>query len=192
MKSTLSFGDGNSFSWRLIWWAVYAAAFGVTEAALVVYVRQLLGYPPGLDYAEIWAARGESLSYTAMSRELYDRGLYPVEIAREAGTMLLLFGAAMAAGRTWRERWGIFWYTFALWDLTYYLYLVWFIGFPRSLSAVDVYFLIPITWYGPVWFPVCVVMPVLALLGVRLMRTSSISLQRAGEVGTPGSPEPVS
>lgn len=160
----------NSLRWRLCWWAVYAAAFGVTEAAVVVYVRQLLGYPPGLDYAQIWAARGEALSYTAMSREMYNRGLYPVEIAREAGTILLLVGAAMAAGRTWRERWGIFWYTFALWDLTYYLYLVWFIGFPRSLDAVDVYFLIPITWYGPVWFPVCVVMPALMLLGVWLLR----------------------
>lgn len=173
-----SSGKYNSLVWRLFWWAVYAAAFGVTEAALVVYVRQLLGYPPGLDYAEIWAARGESLSYTAMSRELYNRGLYPVEIAREAGTMILLFGAAMAAGQTWRERWGIFWYTFALWDLTYYLYLVWFIGFPRSLSAVDVYFLIPITWYGPVWFPVCVVMPALTILGVWLIRSPSAHAEK--------------
>jgi hypothetical protein len=163
----------NNFRWRLFWWTVFAAAFGVTESALVVYVRQLLGYPPGLDYAQIWAARGETLSLWAMSRELQERGLYPVEIAREAGTIFLLIGAAMAAGRTARERWGIFWYTFAIWDLTYYLYLVWFIGFPRSLNAIDVYFLIPITWYGPVWFPVCVVMPALAFLGIWLMRSVS-------------------
>ena len=151
----------NPFVWRLVWWTVYAAAFGVTESALVVYVRQLLGYPHGRDYAEIWAAQGRSLAHYTMSQELQNRGLYGIEIAREAGTILLLAGAAMAAGRTWRERWGIFCFTFAVWDLTYYAYLVAFIGFPRSLASVDVYFLIPITWYGPVWFPVCVVMPLL-------------------------------
>lgn len=154
---------------RLFWWTVYAAAFGVTEAALVVYVRKLLGYPAGLDYAQIWAMRGETLSWQAMSKEFKESGLLSVELAREAGTILLLVGAAMAAGRSWRERWGIFWYTFAIWDLTYYLYLLWFIGFPKSLMSIDVYFLIPITWYGPVWFPVCVVMPALAALGIYLI-----------------------
>ena len=150
-------------SYRLFWWTVFAAAFGVTESALVVYVRQLLGYPTGLDYAQIGTA-------VTMGRELANHGLYRVEIAREAGTILLLVGAAMASGHNWRERWGIFCYTFALWDLTYYAYLIAFIGFPHSLTAIDVYFLIPITWYGPVWFPVCVVMPVLAAVGVWLLR----------------------
>jgi len=108
----------NGFVWRVVWWGIFAAAFGLTESALVVYVRRLLGYAPGLDYAQIWAARGEALSLFSMSRELQSRGLYGVEIAREAGTIGLLVGAAMAAGATWRERWGIFCYTFAVWDLT--------------------------------------------------------------------------
>jgi len=165
----------NSFRWRLCWWAVFAAAFGVTEAAVVVYVRQLLGYPVGADYAEIWAARGQTLSVSAFAGELGIRGVFGVEIAREAGTIGLLFGAAMAAGRSARERFGIFCYTFALWDLTYYAYLLAFIGFPRSLTSIDVYFLIPITWYGPVWFPVCVVMPALLWLGTSLMRPTTAS-----------------
>ncbi|MBC8140430.1 MAG: hypothetical protein H7Y38_03200 [Armatimonadetes bacterium] len=163
--------EENSFRWRLFWWMVFAAAFGVTEAALVVYVRQLLGYPVGLDYAEIWAKRAQTLSVFAMGDELKARHLFGVELAREAGTIVLLVGAAMAAGRSARERFGVFCYTFALWDLTYYAYLIAFIGFPRSLTAIDVYFLIPITWYGPVWFPVCVVMPALLAAGVWLMRS---------------------
>lgn len=175
----------NSLRWRLFWWAVFAAAFGVTEAAVVVYVRQLLGYPVGVDYAEIWEARKQTLSVFAMGNELRARGLFGVELAREAGTIVLLFGAAMAAGKSARERFGVFCYTFALWDLTYYAYLLAFIGFPRSLAATDIYFLIPITWYGPVWFPVCVVMPALLWLGVICLRPAKAS------VPTPVDPERV-
>ncbi|MDX1932384.1 MAG: hypothetical protein SFU56_07250 [Capsulimonadales bacterium] len=154
---------------RIIWWIVFATAFGMTEAALVVNVRHLLGWEDGLDYAQLFAARGMSLDSGAFTRLFRERQLLPLEIAREAATILLLVGAAMAAGTSWRERWGIFWLTFAVWDLTYYLFLKVFIDFPRSLNAIDVYFLIPITWYGPVWFPVCVVMPALTLLGLRLL-----------------------
>ena len=91
-----------------------------------------------------------------------------IEQAREIATLVLLAGAGMAAGRTWREKWGIFWWTFAVWDISYYAYLFVLIGFPRRLSAVDVYFLVPITWYGPVWFPLCVVMPGLMVLALWL------------------------
>lgn len=155
---------------RIFWWVVYATAFGVTEAALVVYVRKLLGWEPGADYAELFRARGLALDSAAFTHLFREQGLLGLEVAREAGTILLLIGAAMAAGRTWRERWGLFWLTFAVWDLTYYLFLFLFIGFPQSLLATDVYFLIPITWYGPVWFPVCVVMPALTLWGLYLVR----------------------
>ena len=158
----------NERAYRIFWWTVYAAAFGLTEAVLVVYVRRMLGMAPGLDYAQIWAGRGLTLTSDAFSTEFHREGLLKLETLREAGTIFLLVGAAMAAGRSWRERWGIFLYTFAVWDLSYYLYLALLIGFPRSLLATDVYFLIPITWYGPVWFPVLVVMPAIAAVGIRL------------------------
>lgn len=158
---------------KLFWWCVYATAFGLTEAALVVYVRKLLGWEPGLDYRELFAAHGMSLDSGAFTRYFRSQGLLEVEWAREAGTIFLLVGAAMAAGRTLREQFGLFLLTFAVWDLTYYLFLLIFIGFPRSLFATDVYFLIPITWYGPVWFPVCVVMPTLVIWGLWLINTST-------------------
>lgn len=158
--------------WSVFWWMVFGTAFGLTEAALVVYVRKLLGWEPGLDYAELFAARGMALDSAAFTRLFREQGLLGLEVAREAGTILLLVGAAMAAGQTWRQRWGLFLLTFAAWDLTYYLFLYLFIGFPRSLAATDVYFLIPITWYGPAWFPVCVVMPALLITGLRLLAGS--------------------
>jgi hypothetical protein len=155
----------------IFWWFVFATAFGATEAALVVYVRRLLGWEVGLDYRELLTARGMTLDATAFTRLFHQEGLLKLETARETGTIFLLVGAAMAAGRTWRERWGVFWLTFSIWDLTYYLFLKLFIDFPRTLNATDVYFLIPITWYGPVWFPVCIVMPLLLILGLWLLLT---------------------
>lgn len=154
---------------RLFWWCVYATAFGLTEAALVVYVRKLLGWEPGFDYQELFAARGMTLDSGAFTRYFQQQGLLNVEWAREAGTIFLLIGAAMAAGKTIRERTGLFLLTFAVWDLTYYLFLYLFIGFPRTLFATDVYFLIPITWYGPSWFPICVVMPFLIIVALRML-----------------------
>jgi hypothetical protein len=154
---------------RLLWWILYAAAFGLTEAALVAYVRRYLGWEPGYDYREIFTMRGLRLDSAAFSRLFREHGILNLEMAREVGTILLLVGAAMAAGRTWRERCGLFLLTFAVWDLAYYAFLYLLIGFPRSLLATDVYFMIPIAWYGPVWFPVCVVMPALVALSLRLL-----------------------
>ena len=165
---------------KLFWWCVYATAFGVTEAALVVYVRKLLGWEPGLDYRELFAARGMTLDSGVFTRYFQEQGLLTVEWAREAGTILLLVGAAMAAGKTLREQLGLFLLTFAVWDLAYYLFLYLFIGFPRTLMATDVYFLIPITWYGPAWFPICVVMPLLILFAMRLLKAGDPPTERPG------------
>ena len=77
-------------------------------------------------------------------------GILGIEVTREIATLALLAAAACASGRTGRERVGLFGFTFALWDLSYYVYLVVWIGFPRSLGDTDLYFLVPIAWYGPV------------------------------------------
>lgn len=154
---------------RLVWWTLFAAAFGYIEASVVVYLRKLLGMPVGMDYPAIMAARGQTLNTASFSRLMREQNVLSLELGREIATLTLLFSAAWAAGRTMRERWGLFGYTFAVWDLTYYLYLAVWIGFPRSLGATDVYFLVPIPWYGPVWFPVLVAMPALLLASLTLL-----------------------
>lgn len=172
----------------LFGWIVFATAFGLTEAALVVYVRRALGMPPGLDYREVWAVLrpGEALTSAAFLALFRTQGLLGLEWAREAGTLLLLLGAAVAAGRSRRERAGIFLFTFAVWDLSYYAWLRLFIGFPRGLGDTDIYFLIPTAWLGPVWFPVCVVMPALMLLGGRLVRGTPWKRQKRRAPDRPG------
>lgn len=160
-------------SWaRIFWWTVFSAAFGFVEAMIVVYLRKATGMAPGLDYPAIFAARGAEFSSSGIAAELRRWNVYPIEVGREAATLLLLFAAAWAGGRATREKWGLFLFTFAVWDLTYYLWLVLLVGFPRSLFDTDIYYLIPLAWYGPVWFPVLIVMPALLVLSLWLLRPS--------------------
>jgi hypothetical protein len=167
---------------RLFWWTVFAASFGYVEAAVVVYLRRATGMAPGLDYPAIFAARHAPFHSAGIFAELRRQGALDIEFGRELATLLLLFGAAWAAGRTLRERCGIFGFTFAVWDLTYYLYLVLWIGFPRSLQDTDIYFLIPIASYGPVWFPVLLCMPLILAASLWLMRAPQGQTGMSGAV----------
>ena len=155
---------------RLFWWTVFAASFGYVEAAVVVYLRRATGMSPSLDYPAIFAARHAPFHSTGILAEMRRQGTLEIELGREVATLLLLLGAAWAAGSTRRERCGIFGYTFAVWDLTYYLYLALWIDFPRSLKDIDIYFLIPTASYGPVWFPVLVCMPLILVASVYVIR----------------------
>lgn len=146
---------------RILGWTLFAASFGYAEAALVVYLRRLMGEGDGLDYRQIFALKHLAFSSSSIAQDMARHGFLTLERSREIATLLLLAGAAWGGGRSTRERWAIFLYTFALWDETYYLFLMPWTGFPRSLMSTDLYFLVPWAWYGPVWFPVLVVMPVL-------------------------------
>jgi hypothetical protein len=163
----------KTFWTRLFWWTLYAAAFGYVEALVVVYIRRLTGMAPSLDYHELWVAKHLAWNGASIIAEMRRLGVYPTEYGREIATLLLLLGPAVAAGRTGWERLALFLYTFAVWDETYYLWLKLWTGFPQSLAATDIYFLVPIAWYGPVWFPVVVVMPLLIALSLWLLRRPS-------------------
>ena len=163
-------------SWKtLLWWGLYAAAFGYVEALVVVYIRRLGGMPLGLDYPTIWAGRHLAWNGVTIISEMRRLGVYGTEYGREIATLLLLLGPAMAAGRSGRERLGLYLFTFAVWDETFYLWLKLWTGFPMSLASTDIYFLVPIAWYGPVWFPVLVVMPTLIAISFRLLSSRSSS-----------------
>ena len=175
----------NKFWIRLLWWTLYAAAFGYVEALVVVYIRRLGAFPPGLDYPAVWAARHLAWSGAAIVGEMRRMGTYDTEYGREIATLLLLLGPAMAAGRTGRERLGLYLFTFAIWDETYYLWLKLWTGFPQTLTATDVYFLVPIAWYGPVWFPVLVVMPALIMISLRLFASQPLASPPASSAPLP-------
>lgn len=137
--------------------ALFGIAFGFVEASVVVYLRAAVGLLPGY---------GGTLSDVArLSADIYQqaqvlnelpRSLLSVEFFREASTLVMLVSVAFIAAKSLRERSALFIWTFAAWDITYYVGLWATVRWPSSLSSPDVLFLIPVPWFSQVWFPLLV------------------------------------
>jgi hypothetical protein len=125
---------------RLSLLAVFGIAMAHLEGVVVVYLRKALGL---LD----------SESNKESVDKFPKRYLY-IEMTREAATIIMLLAIAYLAGTTWLERGIFFLWTFAFWDLFYYLSLYILIKWPPTLKTIDVLFLIPVPWIAPVWFPI--------------------------------------
>jgi hypothetical protein len=136
----------------LPWCALFAIAFGVVEGAVVVYLRELY-YPQGFGFP---------------LREMPVR-IAVTEVIREAATLLLLLGVAMAAERRAVRRFAVYAFCFGVWDLTYYAALKAFLGWPPGLLTWDILFLIPLPWSGPVLAPVLVSLALIAA-GVAILK----------------------
>jgi len=86
---------------------------------------------------------------------------------REAATIIMLLTVAYISATNWKQRIGAFLITFAFWDIFYYIFLKYLTGWPKSLFDIDVYFLIPVPWIGPVITPIIIFM-ILAIIGTKL------------------------
>jgi hypothetical protein len=150
--------EGLRLTWRrLIVIAGFAAAFGFVEAAVVVYLRAAVGLLPGYQGTLADVQRSSANSYQqAKSIAQFPQSLFTVEVLREAATIVMLVTLALLAAPKSRERWAIFLWTFAWWDLTYYAGLWATVRWPSSLTDLDVLFLIPVPWVSQVWFPILV------------------------------------
>lgn len=125
---------------KLFLLAVFGIAMAHLEGVVVVYLRKALGM---LDSE----SNRESLEKIAPS-------YLKIEMTREAATIIMLVVIAYLVGSTWLERGIFFLWTFAFWDLVYYLSLYVLIKWPPTLKTIDVLFLIPKPWIAPVWFPI--------------------------------------
>ena len=112
---------------------------GFLETAVVIYMRDLL-YPEGFTFPLVPIP--SSLAVT--------------EILRELATLIMLLTIAIISGKSFSQRFAWFIYTFAIWDIFYYVFLKLMIAWPESLLTWDILFLIPTTWTGPVLSPVIV------------------------------------
>ena len=161
---------------QLIVAALFAISFGFVEAAVVIYLRAAVGLLPGY---------GGTLSDVArLSADLYQRApsegelpasLLTVEVVREAATMLMLLCVVFLVVQARRQRWGMFLWVFALWDLSYYVGLWFTVRWPSSLTTTDVLFLIPVPWISQVWFPILV--STLTLAAVFLARKDRVHME---------------
>ncbi len=120
----------------LLWISLFSIAMGYLESSVVVYLREIL-YPAG--FAFPLAPISSRLAVT--------------EICREAATLVMLVGAGILTGRTRTEKFAFFLYSFALWDIFYYVFLKLLLNWPDSFFTWDILFLIPLTWTGPVLAP---------------------------------------
>lgn len=120
--------------------AIFGIAMAHLEGVVVVYLRKALGMLDSESNKE--------------SVEKFPKRYLNIEMTREAATIIMLVVIAYLAGTTWIERGVFFLWTFAFWDLFYYLSLYILIKWPPTLKTIDVLFLIPVPWIAPVWFPI--------------------------------------
>ena len=132
-----------------LWLTLFSIAMAFLETSVVVYLRKLY-YPEGFNFP----------------LKMLDKDIAIVELFRELATLVMLLGAGFIAGRSKTEKFGLFLYSFAIWDIFYYIFLKITLNWPESLFTWDVLFLIPTTWVGPVIAPVIVslIMIVFAVL----------------------------
>lgn len=135
----------------LFYSAALGIAFGYGEAAAVVYLRGAAGLLNSMDRLV------EATAYqpTGIFAEL-PYNLLATEIFREATTLLMLLFATLISTRDKFSRWAIFFWIFAFWDIFYYIFLKFLIGWPQSFTSQDILFLIPVPWYSQVWYPILI------------------------------------
>ncbi|MCF8359081.1 MAG: hypothetical protein K9H26_10005 [Prolixibacteraceae bacterium] len=107
------------------------------ESAIVVYIRYI-AYPEGFDFPLQPIVKSLALT----------------ELLREVFSMIMLGSVACLISRNRMERFAWFIYNFAVWDIFYYIFLKLLLNWPESVFTMDILFLIPVIWTGPVLAPV--------------------------------------
>lgn len=123
----------------IIWLTVFSIAMGFLETSVVVFLRKLY-YPEGFKFPLIPVTRD----------------IATTEFFREIATIIMLIGAGVMAGKNSIQRFVFFLYSFAIWDIFYYVFLKVLLNWPESLFTWDILFLVPVPWVGPVIAP-CIV-----------------------------------
>ncbi|NTW23584.1 MAG: hypothetical protein HGA37_02700 [Lentimicrobium sp.] len=115
---------------------IFSIAMGFMESALVVYLRTIY-YPTGFCFPLV----------------PLDPLILKTELLREAATLIMLISIATIAGKGFIQKFVFFLFCFAIWDIFYYIFLKLLIDWPSSLLTMDILFLIPVPWIGPVLAP---------------------------------------
>ena len=135
--------------------ALFGIAMAHLEGVTVVYLRKALGL--------------NDLQSNEELLEKFTKNYIFIEKTREAATILMLVILALLVGKTWLDMVVVFLWTFAFWDLFYYLSLYVLTKWPPNLAAIDVLFLIPRPWIAPVWVPIGISSIVITTIAVLLL-----------------------
>ena len=124
---------------KIGWLTLFSIAMGYLESAVVIYLREIY-YPSGFAFP-----------INPLSGNI---GL--TEVLRETATVLMLLSVGFLAGNNSRQRFAVFIFCFAVWDIFYYVFLKALVHWPESFLTWDLLFLIPLAWTGPVIAPLIV------------------------------------
>ncbi len=122
---------------RLLWLTLFSISMGLLESAIVIYLREHY-YPEGF----------------AFPLKIVSRTIALTEFFREVATLIMLIAVGYLTGKNFIQRFSFFIYSFAIWDISYYVFLFVIIGWPSSYFTWDVLFLLPTMWTGPVIAPI--------------------------------------
>ncbi len=156
-------GSGISRKHRVILLvSLFAIAFGLVEASVVVYLRHLLStgfnHQTHVNKEDVLAAvPGIAFlePHTAIEI-LRNASILRVEQFREVATIIMLTSVALLAGNNRKQKLAYFLLAFGLWDIFYYVFLRLVIGWPTSFRSQDIFFLLPVPWAGPVIAPLVI------------------------------------
>lgn len=112
---------------------------GFLETAVVVYLRELY-YPAGFNFPIVPTSNLVLVT----------------ELGRELATLIMLLAIGIIAGKNFPQRFVFYLYSFAIWDIFYYVFLKLLLNWPSSLLTWDILFLLPAPWIGPVLAP-CII-----------------------------------
>ena len=90
----------------LLWITIFAITMGIFEGAVVVYLRALY-YPIGFNFPLV----------------LMDNQIVITELFRELASLFMLLSVGIIAGKNLSQRFAWFIYSFAVWDIVYYVFL---------------------------------------------------------------------
>jgi hypothetical protein len=141
----------NSLRRKFFWLTAFSIAMGFMESAVVVYLRMIY-YPAGF-----------SFPLTPL-----EPSVAAVEVYREAATIIMLLAIGLLTGRNTSQKFAIFLFCFAVWDIFYYVFLKALLGWPASFLTWDILFLIPLPWVGPVICP-CLVSLTMTVLSAAVI-----------------------
>ncbi len=134
---------------------IFAVAMGFLESVVVIYLRKLY-YPGGFQFPLVPTIESWVLN---------------MEWAREFFTLIMLVCIGLLAGKTRYEKFAYFIYSFAVWDIFYYIWLKVILNWPPSFLTWDLLFLIPWPWAGPVLAPLIISFAMIFLAGSILVKS---------------------
>lgn len=156
---------------------IFSIAFAFVEAAVVVYLRNLLqagAFDNAINSKEtLLLIPGIAfLDPRTAVKIISNTQILSIERYREFATLIMLASVAWISGKNFKQQIAYFFFAFGVWDIFYYVFLRLTIGWPKGLSDLDIFFLLPVPWVGPVIVPIAISLILILLSAAYLQRVN--------------------